>query len=181
MQDGNGPAFAVNTDPAAEVIADDIAREISTVQREIDPSSQQTAFGQVGLLDQLLTGPQLGQQFSVRFLEDRRLPLDNGAYVGEMNRQRVDTRSTATSVEPRPMNTGLDELVGLRSGVVRVRRVGRPAGRLLRRQPGRQPGTSDTRWLRELEPYRYGTSISMRSATARTRTPTSTRFRITVT
>lgn len=153
---------AVNTDSAAEVIADDIAREISEslFVREIDPSSQQTAFGQVGLLDQLLTGPQLGQQFSVRFLEDRRLPLDNGAYVGEMNRQQgryeidrnfswnfapYETRAWTNWPDYDQEWYGFDELDGQPADFFDDNPVG-------------QPGTSDTRWLRELEPYRYGTS-----------------------
>ena len=156
---------AVNTDSAAEVIADDIAREISEslFVREIDPGLQQTAFGQVGLLDQLLAGPQLDQQYSVRFLEDLRLPLDNGSYVGEMGRQQgryeidrnfswnfapYETRAWTNWPDYGRDWYGFDEL-SVSDGLVADFIGDNPIG---------QPGTSDTRWLRELEPYRYGTS-----------------------
>ncbi|MCH2148790.1 MAG: hypothetical protein MK095_05090, partial [Phycisphaerales bacterium] len=157
---------SVNTDSSAKVIADDIAREISEslFVREIDPTTQETSFGAISLPGQLLGGQQIGPGYSVRFLEDRRLPLDNASYVGAMGRQQgryeID-RNFAWNFAPfetRAWTNWPDYDQGW-YGYNELGDVGGLTANFLgTHNPIGQPGTSDTRWLRELEPYRYGTS-----------------------
>ena len=159
---------AVNVDAAAGVVAEDIAKEISDALfvREIDTTAVETDLGTTSILNRLLdTNSSLGGEFSQRFLEDRRLPLSSVSYFQEMGREQqryeVD-RNFAWNFAPFEVVPktnwpdygtawhGYDEETGLWSGVFQP-------GIGLDNAPG-QPGTSDTRWLRDLEPLRASTT-----------------------
>lgn len=159
---------AVNVDAAAGVIAEDIAREISEALfvREIDPSVVTSQFGDTSVINRqldIVTSP-LGPSYSERFLEDRRLPLTSTNYFQEMGRSQrryeVDRNFSwnYAPFEVVPSTNwpdyaaswhGYDELTGLWASAF-TNGIG------LTNAPG-QPGTSDTRWLRDLEPLRAST------------------------
>ena len=169
---------SVNVDAAAGVVAEDIAKEISEALfvREIDPSPVVSQFGPTSIINRLMdiVTPPLGDGYSERFLEDRRLPLSSVNYFQEMGRSQgryeVD-RNFAWNfapyeVSPRtnwpdypqfqvPSWHGYDESTYAWS-------VAFSTATGLSNPPG-QPGTSDTRWLRDLEPLRASTSAYLGS------------------
>ncbi|MBG85175.1 MAG: hypothetical protein CMJ40_11600 [Phycisphaerae bacterium] len=166
----------VNVDAAAGVIAEDIAREISEALfvREIDPAVVTTTVGASSMVQSLLNIAPLPPEVSSRFLEDRRLPLSGASYFGEFGgsqgRYEID-RNFAWNYAPYEVVPwtnwpdygaawhGFNELDVLPPGpnVIQVFDP-EPLDDLfsIDNPPG-QPGTSDTRWLRSLEPQRIAT------------------------
>ncbi|MCH2162950.1 MAG: hypothetical protein MK085_13910, partial [Phycisphaerales bacterium] len=163
-----------NTDAAAQLVASDIAREISDALfvREIDTNTSGSSGAQGNLQDLLWSGGGgVANGFSNRFLEDRRLPLVNSNYMSNMGRlpgrYEVD-RNFAWNYAPWEVvpRTNWPDVGGGGHGFwhgINETDLTNNDGSQTEGIPGivnppGQPGTSDTRWLRDLEPFRTSTT-----------------------